>query len=281
MTKGDIYTKEILKRILEEGTLDKDPRPKYADGTPAHTISVNHGMCTYDINKGESPLITLRPIAVKSAIGEILWIYRDESNDLDLLKDKYGVTWWDDWDCGNRSIENCYGGTIKNHHIMDRFHKEMRENPDSRRHIINMWQYDDFDKTHGLKPCAFQTNWNVRHEKDADYLDMCLYQRSSDFCTAGCINQVQYLFFLLAMAKKYNYKPGRFTWFYDNVQIYDRHINQAKELIEREPVECNPYIEIDEDCTWENMMPDNVHVKDYPRKEIEKKNKQLVFELGI
>ena len=74
MTKGDVYTKEILTRILNEGTYDKDPRPKYADGTPAHTLSVNHGMCTYDINKGESPLITLRPIAVKYAIGEILWI---------------------------------------------------------------------------------------------------------------------------------------------------------------------------------------------------------------
>ena len=51
MTKGDVYTKEILTRILEEGCLDKNPRPKYADGTPAHTLSVNHGMCTYDLTK--------------------------------------------------------------------------------------------------------------------------------------------------------------------------------------------------------------------------------------
>lgn len=57
MTKGDIYTKEIIKRILEEGCLDKNPRPKYSDGTPAHTLSVNHGMCTYDLNKGETPLL--------------------------------------------------------------------------------------------------------------------------------------------------------------------------------------------------------------------------------
>ena len=79
MTKGDIYTKEILQRILDEGCLDTDPRPKYTDGSPAHTLSVNHGMCTYDLTKGESPLITLRPIATKSAIGELLWIYQDES----------------------------------------------------------------------------------------------------------------------------------------------------------------------------------------------------------
>ncbi len=281
MTKGDVYTKEILERILKEGTLDKNPRPKYADGTKAHTLSVNHGMCTYDLSKGETPLITLRPIAVKSAVGELLWIYRDQSSNLDLLKEKYGVTWWDDWDCGNRSIENCYGGTVKNHGLMEDFHNGMKNDPDSRRHIINLWQVDDFKKPHGLKPCAFMTNFNVRHEEDGDYLDMCLYQRSSDFCTAGCINQVQYVVLLYCMAKKYNYIPGRFTWFYDNIQIYDRHINQANELIKREPVDCKPTISIDDDVTWENMMPDNVHINDYPREEIKKKNPQLKFELAI
>ena len=69
-TKGDRYTKEIIERILSEGCMDKNPRPKYSDGTPAHTLSVNHGMTTYDLTKNESPLITLRPIATKSAIGE-------------------------------------------------------------------------------------------------------------------------------------------------------------------------------------------------------------------
>ena len=63
MTKGDMYTKEILKRILEEGCLDVNPRPHYADGTPAHTLSVNHGMCTYDLTKGENPLITLSKVS--------------------------------------------------------------------------------------------------------------------------------------------------------------------------------------------------------------------------
>ena len=84
-TKGDRYTKEIIERIISEGCMDKNPRPKYSDGTPAHTLSVNHGMTTYDLTKNESPLITLRPIATKSAIGELLWIYQDESNNLDLL----------------------------------------------------------------------------------------------------------------------------------------------------------------------------------------------------
>ena len=198
MTKGDMYTKEIFERILEEGCWDKSPRPKYKDGTPAHTISVNHGMCTYDLTKGESPLITLRPIAVKSAIGELLWIYQDQSSDLELLKEKYDVTWWDEWDLGNRDIGSCYGGTIRKHDSVNELFDGLINEPDGRRHIISLWQVEDFKEPHGLKPCAFLTMWNVRHGKDGiDYLDMCLVQRSSDFATAGCINQVQYMVFLM------------------------------------------------------------------------------------
>ena len=282
MTKGDIYTKEIIERILKEGRLDKNPRPKYADGTPAHTLSVNHGMTTYDLNKGETPLITLRPIAVKSAIGELLWIYRDQSNDLDLLKDKYGVTWWDEWEVDNtRTIGACYGETIRRHNLMNELLEGIKKDPDGRRHIINMWQAEDFKNPHGLQPCAFQTVWNVRHEEDADYLDMCLFQRSSDFLTAGCINQVQYVVFQYIVAKELGYKPGRFTWFYDNIQIYDRHIDSAKEIFQREPVDCSPTFTIDEDVTWNNIMPENVHLNDYPRELIKKKNPQMKFDLGI
>ena len=282
MTKGDIYTKEIINRILNEGRLDKNPRPHYSDGVPAHTLSVNHGMTTYDLNKGENPIITLRPIAIKSAIGEILWIYRDQSNDLDLLKDKYGVTWWDEWEVDNtRTIGACYGETIRRHNLMNELLEGIKNDPDGRRHIINMWQVEDFKDKHGLKPCAFQTIWNVRHEEDSDYLDMCLFQRSSDFLTAGCINQVQYVVLQYMISKELGYKPGRFTWFYDNIQIYDRHIDKAHELLKREAVDCNPTFTIDDNVSWDNIMPENVHLNDYPKELIKTKNPQMKFDLGI
>lgn len=283
MTKGDYYTKEILKRILDEGCLDKDPRPRYADGTPAHTLSINHGMCTYDLTKNESPLITLRPIAVKSSIGELLWIYQDESNNLDLLREKYGVTWWDEWDIGNRTIGSVYGETVRRYNSVKELLNGLKNNPDGRRHIISLWQENEFQEKHGLKPCAFLTMWNVRHGKDGvDYLDMCLVQRSSDFCTAGCINQVQYLVFLKLVARHCGYTPGRFTWFYDNIQIYDRHIDQAKELIEREPVDCNPKIWLNpEKSDFYDFTVDDIKIEGYPRKLIKEKNPQMTFEIGI
>lgn len=283
MTKGDIYTKEILKRILEEGCLDKNPRPRYADGTKAHTLSVNHGMCTYDIANGESPFITLRPIATKSSIGELLWIYQDESNNLDLLRDKYGVTWWDEWDIGNRTIGSVYGETVRRHDLVKNLLEGLKKDPDGRRHIICLWQEDDFKEKHGLKPCAFMTEWNVRHGKDGiDYLDMCLTQRSSDFATAGCINQVQYLVFQYLIARHLNMEVGRFTWFYNNIQIYDRHIEQAKELIRRESIDCNPKIVLNQNKQdFYDFTVDDIEIQDYPKKLIKERNPQLKFDLGI
>lgn len=282
-TKGDMYTKEIISRLIQEGCLDKNPRPHWEDGTPAHTLSINHGMCTYDLTKNESPLITLRPIAVKSSIGELLWIYQDESNNLDLLKEKYGVTWWDEWDIGNRTIGSCYGETVRKHESVKSLLNGLKNDPDGRRHIISLWQTDDFKLEHGLKPCAFLTMWNVRHGRDGiDYLDMCLIQRSSDFVTAGCINQVQYLVFQHVIARHLGYTPGRFTWFYNNIQIYDRHVDFAKELLKREPVDCNPEIYINPDKTdFYDMTQDDIKIVGYPSKEIKEKNPQKKLEIAI
>lgn len=281
-TKGDIYAKEIINRILTEGCKNECPSSTYGDGQVAYTLSVNHGMMTYDLTKGEIPLMTLRPIAVKYAIGELLWIYQDQSNDLDLLRDKYGITWWDEWDIGDRTIGAVYGETIRRHDMVRQLLNDIKNDPDGRRHIINMWQVDDFKDKHGHKPCAYQTAWNVRRGQDGvDYLDMCLYQRSSDFMSAGCINQMQYLVFLHLVARHCGYTPGRFTWFYQNIQIYDRHIELAKELVKRQPVECHPEIWLNPDKKdFFDFTVDDIKIKGYPRDIIKKQNPQMKLDVG-
>lgn len=212
-----------------------------------------------------------------------MWIYQDESNDLDLLRDKYGVTWWDEWDIGNRTIGSVYGETVRRHELVKNLLKGLKENPDGRRHIMCLWQEDDFKEKHGLKPCAFMTEWNVRHGKDGvDYLDMCLVQRSSDFLTAGCINQVQYMILQYMIARHLNLTPGRFSWFYNNIQIYDRHLNQAHEMLERESVDCSPKIVLNEEKhDFYDMGVEDVQIVDYPKTLIKTKNPQLKFDLGI
>ena len=76
MTKADEYLVRDIHNILENGVMDENPRPKYADGTPAHTCFVTHVVRQYDLSKGEFPICTLRPIAYKSAIKEMLWIFQ-------------------------------------------------------------------------------------------------------------------------------------------------------------------------------------------------------------
>ncbi|MCR5590276.1 MAG: thymidylate synthase [Lachnospiraceae bacterium] len=285
MTKGDVYFREIVNRIMEEGSLDVNPRPHYSDGTPAHTLSINHVTCTYDLAKGETPFITLRPIAIKSAIGELLWIYRDMSNDLDVLRDRYGITWWDEWDIGDRTIGQCYGATVRKWNLTENLINDIKNDPDGRRHIINMWQEEDFRQKHGLKPCAYQTVWNVRYAgrrgENTPFLDMCLFQRSSDYLTAGCINQIQYMAFLIAIANHLGMTPGRFTWFVANVQVYDRHMEQAKEMLSRKSIDCSPRITLPEGKSFWDLCVDDFKVEGYPRDVIKEQNPQLKFDLGI
>ena len=281
--KADEEHKRILNRILTEGCMDINPRPLWKDGTPAHTLSINHEMSSYDLSKGELPILTLRNIATKLAIGELLWIYQDQSNDLDVLAEKYGVTWWDSWDIGDRTIGACYGETVRRHDLMNNLLHSIENNPDSRYHIINLWQVSDFEDRHGLKPCCFQTNFNVRHTKDGhNYLDMCLYQRSNDHAVAWSINCLQYAIFLCLVARHTGYEPGKFTWFGNNIQIYDRHITQAEELIRRESIECSPKIWLNPDKKdFYSFTIDDIKIIDYPRKLIAEKNPQLTFEVAV
>ena len=241
---ADLYMKETLHDILFQGYLDENPRPHYADGTPAHTLSINQKMYKYDLSKGEFPLGTLRPQAFKSGLAEILWIYQKQTSDLKTLDDM-GVTWWHDWESKDRpgTIGQRYGATVKKHNLIDQLLDELVKNPFGRRHIISLWQEHDFKETDGLMPCAFQTIWNVRKARDGKYyLDMTLTQRSSDWLTAGMINQCQYVCLLLMVARHCGYEPGVFCHFVQNVQIYDRHMDAAKLVMSRSSVPCHPRI---------------------------------------
>jgi thymidylate synthase len=105
------------------------------------------------------------------------------------------------------------------------------------RKIVSLWQESDLHETAGLAPCAFLTIWNVRNNGEGkEYLDMCLVQRSGDMLTAsgaGGINEIQYAALLMMIARHCGYEAGVFTHFVANEQIYDRHEEQAKEMINR------------------------------------------------
>lgn len=278
MTKADIYMREAIQNIIENGYLDENPRPKYKDGTPAHTYSVNHVMRTYNLDNLEFPICTLRPIAWKSAIREIFVIYQKETNSLSKMEE-LGVTWWKDWDIGDGTIGQRYGATVFRYDLIQNLINDILENPYGRRKVMSLWQEDDLRETPGLAPCAFLTIWNVRGR----YLDMCMIQRSGDMLTAsgpGGINEVQYAALQMMIARHCGYLPGVFTHFVANEQIYDRHMEAAKTLYSRaiNPINLyEPYLVLKEGKTdfYDFTIEDFDMRNYYPIKP------QLELELGI
>lgn len=273
---ADKLFKENINKVLSEGTktIGEKVRPKYEDGTDAHTYFITHVCETYDISKGELPIITLRPIGIRSAIGEILWIYQDASNDLNLLESKYNIKWWKPWEVDNSgTIGQRYGATVKKYNLIGNLLKDLKENPYSRRHIMNLYQYSDLDESDGLFPCAFMTMWSVR----GSYLDMTLVQRSSDVGTANHINKVQYVALQMMIARHVGLEAGKFTHYVENYHIYDRHIEQAKELLNRTPSEKQPKLILNPNKTdFYSFTVDDFQLIDY-----EPVRPQLKFELGI
>lgn len=232
MTKADIYFKELCERIFRENnsTIGEEVRPSYKDGSASHTFFVNQVFERYDISKGEIPIITYRNVAFKSAIKEILWIYQDQTSSLDVLKDKYDIHWWDEWDIGNKTIGQRYGATIKKYDLMNNLLKSLEDMPYGRRHIINLYQYEDFSETKGLYPCAMETHWAVR----GNFLDMTLIQRSSDVAVANSINKIQYTALLMMVARHLGLSPGIFCHYVHNAHIYDRHLDSVFEMLKRD-----------------------------------------------
>ena len=231
MTKADLYMKEMIHNILDNGFKDVNPRPKYKDGTPAHTISVNHTFRQYDLSKGEFPICTLRPMAWKTGIREIFTIYQKPTNEIAKMEEM-GVNWWGDWDIGDGTIGQRYGATVSRYDLINNLIKDIKNDPYGRRKIVSLWQETDLHETPGLAPCAFLTIWNVRNQ----YLDMVLVQRSGDMLTAsgpGGINEIQYAALLMMIARHTGYEPGVFSHLVANEQIYDRHYEAAAEMLRR------------------------------------------------
>ena len=286
MTKADRYMNEMISRILTEGFKDVNPRPKYADGTPAHTISVNHTFRTYDLSKGEFPICTLRSQAWKTGIREIFTIYQKPTNNI-VEMHEMGVKWWDEWDIGDGTIGQRYGATVKRYDLINKLIADIKNDPYGRRKIVSLWQETDLSETPGLAPCAFQTIWNVRGE----YLDMMLVQRSGDMLTAsgpGGINEIQYASLLMMIARHTGYKPGVFSHIVANEQIYDRHIDAAHEMMRRYEIAKReyegqlvltsaPHLELNPEATdFFNMT-----IEDFSMANYSPMQPQLKLELGI
>lgn len=299
LNKADRYLKTDIINILDNGYKDRNPRPRYSDNVPAHTLSIAHSIKTYDLSKGEFPITSLRPIAWKSGIKEMFWIYQDASNDLNLLRDKYNVHYWDAWESKEmpNTIGKTYGYVVKKYDLMNKLLDGLKNDPYGRRHIIDLFQYEELENTDGLYPCAFLTIWNVRNDGDGkEYLDMSLIQRSGDLLPAagaGAINECQYAALQMMVARHCGYEVGMFTHFVANLHLYDRHMEAASEIVRRHDFEQLTFIgklmnkeSVDDSQPQLILNPDKTNFYDFTIEDFTMENynpikPQLTFPLGI
>lgn len=279
MTKADDIFKENIKNILEEGVDSENARPKYKDGKSANSKYITGVFAEYDLSKMEFPITTLRPIAIKTAIKELLWIYQDQSSDVNVLERKYNVKYWRDWVVGDgKTIGQRYGATVRRYDIIGQLLSGLEKNPWNRRNIINLWQYHDFVETEGLLPCAFQSMYDVRRVGEEIFLDATLIQRSNDMLVAHHINAMQYVALSMMIAKHFGWRVGKFFYFVNNLHIYDNQFEQARELLGRIPSEKNPklHLNVPDGTNFFEIRVENFELVDY-----EPVKPQLKFELAI
>ena len=188
MIKADKYLKETIYEILEEGQWDKEPRTKWADGTPAHSKFVTQKVFPYNISKGEFPINTLRTTALKGAFHDIEAIYIKQTNIIEKMHPSIH-SWWKDfivkvYDRWMRtppspiedkstflnSLGQTYGDTVKRYDLVNKLLKGLEENPFGRRHSINLNQEQQkIDDPKALQPCAFETLWSIREDRWTKY----------------------------------------------------------------------------------------------------------------
>lgn len=268
MNIADIKLKELLSEVLEDGMWDEGARPIWEDTKEeANSFFITQYLERFDISKGEFPITTIKPSAWKTGIREILWIYQSASNDLKVAREEFGVKWWDAWDVGNGTIGQRYGHTVNRFNLLENLLEGLNKNPYGRRHIINLWQNIEFQEdTKGLPPCAFLTMWSVR----GDYLDCTLVQRSQDILGANNINNIQYVALQMMVAYVTGYKVGKFAHFIQNAHIYDRHMDIAKDFLERPISEKQPKLIFEpKSNNFYDFTIDDFRVEDYePQKSV-------------
>lgn len=263
MGYADKVFKETCKDILENGTNTKGQkvRPHWEDGASAYTIKRFGVVNRYDLRK-EFPALTLRRIALKSCMDEILWIYQRKSNNIHDLKSHI----WDQWADVNGSIGKCYGYVAGdkfkfNGEMIDQtdyVRKQLKETPYSRRMMTNLYQFQYLSEGH-LDPCCFNFILNVTEEDGQLVLNGILNQRSQDMLAANGWNVCQYSIFPMMLAQEAGMVAGELVHVIADAHIYDRHVPMIKELLSRDEypapkVYLNPEVKNFYDFTTKDLI---------------------------
>ncbi len=218
----------LLETILNEGT-------EKSDRTGTGTISRFGHQMRFDLSEG-FPVVTTKKLHLKSIIHELLWFLAGDTN-IKYLTDN-GVRIWNEWADENGNLGHIYGYQWRNWPTPDGKHIDqitkvvdsIKNNPDSRRHIVSAWNVGELDKMN-LPPCHILVQFYVADGK----LSCQLYQRSADVFLGVPFNIASYALLTLMMAQVTGLKPGDFVHTFGDVHIYLNHLEQVKLQLTREP----------------------------------------------
>ena len=271
MSKADEIFIKNMKDIMENGFSDEHlpVRPKWEDGTPAHTIKKFGIVNVYDLQE-ELPILTIRRTAFKSCLDEILWIWQKKSNNIHDLNSHI----WDSWADENGSIGKAYGYQLGKKAIypegefdqVDRVLYDLKHNPQSRRIMTNIYNFEDLHEMN-LYPCAYSMTFNVT----GDTLNGILNQRSNDMLTANNWNVLQYSLLLMMFAQVSGLKAGKLIHVIADAHIYDRHIDLVKEVIAK-PQHKAPTLKINPNIkNFYDFKIEDFELIDYEYEKLDKK----------
>jgi len=237
---------DLMQHVLDHGVAK-------ADRTGTGTRSIFGYQMRFDLQQG-FPLVTTKKLHLRSIIHELLWFLRGETN-IAYLK-QHNVRIWDEWADENGELGPVYGSQWRSWPDYDGGHidqiadvlRSLKENPDSRRHIVSAWNVAQIDQMK-LPPChaLFQfyvTPGNARSERsegrdqDPDNLPRLscqLYQRSADIFLGVPFNIASYTLLTMMVAQVCGYAPGEFIHTFGDAHLYENHLEQAREQLTRDP----------------------------------------------
>lgn len=234
MSRADEIFKQNIRQILDQGVWDTDyeVRPRWSDGTPAHTIKAFGIVNRYDLGE-EFPILTLRKTNLRNAVDELLWIWQKKSNRVADLHSHI----WDQWTGEDGTIGKAYGYQLGVKHEyregwfdqVDRVLYDLTHQPNSRRIMTNIYNHHDLHAMN-LYPCAYSMTFNVSGRR----LNAILNQRSQDMLTANNWNVAQYAVLVHMLAQVTGFEAGELVHVIADAHIYDRHLPIVEEIISRD-----------------------------------------------
>jgi thymidylate synthase len=242
---------DLLNHVISNGT-------KKSDRTGTGTISVFGHQSRYDLSHG-FPVLTTKKLHLKSIIHELLWFLTGDTN-VKYLQEN-GVKIWNEWADENGNLGPVYGYQWRSWPTPDGRHidqvsqvvNSIRNNPDSRRHLISAWNVGQIDEMK-LPPCHLLIQFYVADGK----LSCQLYQRSADIFLGVPFNIASYALLTLMMAQVCKLQPGEFVHTLGDAHIYLNHLEQVNLQITREPyplpqMKINPEVQSIFDFKYEDF----------------------------